>query len=158
MIQSDFITLINRESVVACPWNYKLREFTARAFNLAIQELIQHNGFLYNWLEYLPVSPIDGFWAALPKLILQDLKNLPLLRPHGDHTLFPPLKLSVLPESFIHDGEPLFDNPELPTVYASPEYTSRGFRKQLRKLGLQRLTWSEIIEETETDLVKRVRN
>ncbi|KAI9657880.1 MAG: hypothetical protein M1831_004116 [Alyxoria varia] len=151
IIQSDFITLINRESVVSCPWNHKLREYVMQTFVAAVTEWLRHN-YVYQWLEYLPKFPTDGFWEPLPKAILERLKVCRVLKPYSGGSLASPSKLSILPECFVHNNEALLDDSESPTVYLSPEYSNRGYGTKLRDLGLRELTWTQIIDRVEKDL------
>ena len=157
IIQSDFITLINRESVVSCQWNTKLRENIAKAFTDAMIQLAVNDKQHYEWLEYLPRSPIDGFWEPLPSLIFDTIKSQNLLKPYAEEELRPATDLSILPDSFLHEGTPLLDDTELfETCYLSPEYIERGFGTQLRSLGMRNLTWTKIVDRLQADLEEQI--
>ena len=157
VIQSDFITLVNRETVVRCPWNDALRQHVAETFAIAIRQLTIDNIFsnlFYDWLEYLPKPPIDGFWSDLSKDIVNCIKELQIMKAWKEFAYAPASRLVLLPDHYLHEDQPLFDDTVSPSIYLSPEYTKRGFKAQLRTMGIPELSWSQMLKRMENDLEK----
>ncbi|CAO2653065.1 Nn.00g024760.m01.CDS01 [Neocucurbitaria sp. VM-36] len=153
LIQSDFITAANRESIMDCPWNEAICDRVAEIFAWVVSTKFaeESHGLKYSWLEYLPTAQMEYPWRNLESRIKELLKAKPVLQTWERRQFKLPGKLRQLPGYMLHDGAPILrDLTE--ECYLAPEYSARHVGA-LKDLGVSDISWSEIIERLGADLV-----
>ncbi|KAL2827786.1 hypothetical protein BDW59DRAFT_160094 [Aspergillus cavernicola] len=147
LIQSDFITQANRQGIHRCPRNYAIREAICDLFVQATQYLCNHDVLAYEWLQYLPGSQInDSFWADLPDMIIDALKESKVLFCRSHNVLKYPGELQRLSSRHCdRHGQPLLEDIH-PDVYLSQSYTWSRHAERLLELGVTNLSYNSILD------------
>ncbi|KAF2183099.1 hypothetical protein K469DRAFT_690218 [Zopfia rhizophila CBS 207.26] len=152
LIQSDFITSASRESVVDCAWNDAIRNGVAKAFKKAIITFnSQDHPLRYSWLNFLPTQPMENFWRSLNTEILGFLRAIPVLQTWERRMWNRGSQLRIVPSYALHNGLPIFKDLR-DEQYLAPEYHPSHF-ETLKALGVEELTWPELLERLRADLV-----
>lgn len=157
LIQTDFVTMANREGVVtSSPRNIALLNGIAEAFIKAIYEMYSHKTLRYQWTRYLigmKQYPWDDFWKRLVDKITAKIDEAEILEPRRRGSPRRIRNLRSIP-TILQDsnGEPLFE--DLPG--ASEMYISTGYEEAdavtLKDYGLQKLYLSELLATVRHDL------
>ncbi|KIW28150.1 uncharacterized protein PV07_07832 [Cladophialophora immunda] len=153
-IQSDFLTMQNRQDVVDCPWNRVLREQTANAFQDTVVKFCKEESFRFSWPQYLPQERLNGnFWESFRALLVEKLRTTEILQCWDDDQLYCPGDLAILPNYFLYGEkrEPLFKD-LVDKIYLSRHYHEERVLEHLRTLGVRELSPDEIVERIEFDL------
>lgn len=155
LIQADFILPGSRQTVSDNAWNRKLRSGIAKCFGwaAALASSGQEYGRLrYQWLRFLPMSPITGFWQSLCELIREDLmRREPFLSRNG--VSLGASEVRSLPVDFLHEGKPLLPSPAHDYSFLSGRYDD-SLLPALRYVGVQELSSDEILNLLSIDLTK----
>jgi len=153
LIQADFILPGSRQAVSDIAWNRKLRDGVARCFGWAAGLVASNPGYgrlRYQWLRFLPMSPMTGFWQPLCELIQQDLvRQEPFLSRSGICLAAP--RLRSLPLEFLHQGNPLLAAHPSQYEFLSDSY-DESLHPALQYLGVDELSSQEILDLVLTDL------
>ncbi|KAI8941154.1 hypothetical protein NX059_002391 [Plenodomus lindquistii] len=152
LIQSDFITSANRESIVQCPWNDAIRNGVANVFADAVLSFVKDDGPMkYLWLDYLPTTPMSGSWKYLYKDIKEILKGKAVIQTREKRQLQTPANIRFLSQSAMHGTEPILADLPTSQLYIAPEY-AESHQSILTELGVSRLTWREFLPRLMADL------
>lgn len=157
MIQTDFVTMANREDVVtSASRNVGLLEGVAEAFVKAIYEMYSHKTLRYQWMRYLAGMkeyPWDDFWRRLVDKINAKLAEAEILeaRRRGSPRRIGELRRLTL-SSQDSKSDPLFE--DLPGT--SEMYISTGYEQAdqtiLEDYGLDFLYHDEFMARVKYDL------
>ncbi|KAF1842835.1 uncharacterized protein K460DRAFT_367777 [Cucurbitaria berberidis CBS 394.84] len=153
LIQSDFITAANRESVIDCPWNDTICTGVAEMFCWAVSQSFTKadHSLRYSWLEYLPTRPMEHPWKSLLSSIKDGLKTKSILQSWEKRQLKPPSELRQLPTIMLHEGRPILKD-LANECYLAPEY-SASHSSILSELGARIMSWTEMVDRLQMDLV-----
>ncbi|KAI5457847.1 hypothetical protein BGZ63DRAFT_416929 [Mariannaea sp. PMI_226] len=155
LIQGDFVTEANRQSIVTTSRrNQGIRDGIAEAFIQAVLEFCKHPKLQYAWPQYLPNASghnYDSFWRQLITLITEKIVTVPILRPWSGEGLRRMKELRYLQPCHLDgDGNPLLVS-ENPEIYLSAKYTPKDIGI-LESYGLTRLQHEDIVSLVEKDL------
>ena len=100
-------------------------------------------------MRYVPGHYLDGFWQPLRAKIQDGLKELKILESWLRQTPSCLSQLKIVPEKYIHEGKPLFDDLE-EEKYLSPKYNTNDHRT-LRDLGVKTLSPSNFLHRLRRD-------
>jgi hypothetical protein len=103
-------------------------------------------------MQYLPASPIGGFWQPLYSQIVELLKKTAILESWESRTLRLPSQLRIVRSDFLHGKKPLFDD-LVDEIYLAPDYRPQD-HKMVRELGLRQIHWEEMLDRVDADLEK----
>jgi hypothetical protein len=160
LIQADFVTSANRESVVDCPWNLAICGGVKVAFTQAIKAFATANHPLrHEWPKYLPSSPMEKPWNCLYQGIVDILGTMPVLETWEQRSFKSPSELRMIPRNCLCQGNPIFQDLQ-EEIYLAPEYRLFDTRI-LADLGVRFLDWSHILTRLQADLTRetsRIRN
>ncbi|KAJ6438742.1 hypothetical protein O9K51_08143 [Purpureocillium lavendulum] len=166
LIQTDFVTMANREDVVSSsPRNLALLGNIADAFITAIHQMYNHKTLRYQWMRYLrnmKTYPWETFWRRLVDKIEDKLERAELLEPRrrGSPRLLSDLCL-LNPTKSDMDGNPLFEDlPGQAEKYISTEYRDDDLQI-LRDYGIEYMAQDAFLERVKHDLSRtnsRMRN
>lgn len=145
LIQGDFLTLANREDVLAdSQWNITIRTELVSLFLDAIEEFKQRPGLEVLWYRYIPIDTGKNFFSPFVNSLLKELRTRDLLR-DADGSLREPSTLRVA-HYLDDDGDPLIAEKYIPYYYLSSSYNvSDQYFPILRELGVQTLSADEFI-------------
>ncbi|CAG5182746.1 uncharacterized protein ALTATR162_LOCUS10314 [Alternaria atra] len=151
IIQSDFVTSANRESVIDCAWNTSIFKGVAKTFAMAVESFTKEDDLLrYSWLDYLPTELNDDRWEILCPLIVEELARRPILQTWR-HRFKKPGELLLLPSYMLCDSEPILK--DLPDdVYLASDY--EPYMSKVESLGVRRASLSSMIKRLEVDIVR----
>jgi hypothetical protein len=153
LINSDFVTSASRESITDCAWNDAISDEVSRTFVSAVTYTFAtpRHALRYSWLDYLPTKSMEHEWQSLYNAILGSLKLEPVVQTRKKRQFRLPSEVRILPLSAFHHGEPIL--PDLANeVYLAAEYTQER-KERLKELGLRVLSWDELIDRLQADLV-----
>lgn len=144
LIQADFITKADRESITDCLWNQALCRGVARAFAAAIAEYLAKadHPLRYAWLDYLPTSPMERPWESLYSNMKAQLTYRPILQSWEGRKFGKPCDLHLIPPIMLHQGQPLLRNRAGEDRHLAPEYSS-SHEKTLFDLGVKTMDWTD---------------
>ncbi|EXJ92319.1 hypothetical protein A1O3_00869 [Capronia epimyces CBS 606.96] len=158
LIQSDFLTMQNRQDIVDCPWNQKLRSEAVDAFILSATHLRTKKELRFSWPLFLPLDQLhDDFWEGFRTLLLAKLKEEPILEARDDdHDLYQPGHLAILPDWFLYGDQkkPLFRDLQQ-KIYLSQDYTKQRAIEHLNLLGVYDISSEAIVQRIERDLKRK---
>jgi hypothetical protein len=135
---------------VDCAWNNAIRDGAAQAFTNAIAKFASKDHPLrYLWLEFVPNRPMEHLWKPFYAKIRELLKDMPILQTWKGRIFKRPSEIKYLGPYTLHHDAPIFD--DLPNEkYLAPEY---GQSNVLEEFGVKILSWSDILERLEADLM-----
>ncbi|PGH03863.1 hypothetical protein GX51_03851 [Blastomyces parvus] len=153
LIQSDFITTANRQSVHHCRRNYAIRERISRSFVGAVYHFCKDATLKYEWLQYLPGPSIsDPFWAPLREMILESLSNSKILLTRNGAFDYPKSLQHPSSRHCDRHGQPLLDD-IAPEVYISEGYSWDKHAGILTELGVTNLSLTNILDRLDPYLI-----
>lgn len=151
LIHADFLLPGSRQAVIDNPWNKRLRDEVTYLFALAVRDITHENSRLsYEWLAYLPVQPINGFWQPLQGLIKRHLSGQKTFYSR-DGTLHESSMLRVLPKDFMHGDEPLLPESKRPWHFISAKYGSFHI-SALKSLGVEDFSYNDAFDLLDDDI------
>ncbi|UPX10550.1 uncharacterized protein EKO05_0001202 [Ascochyta rabiei] len=158
LIQSDFITAANRETVADCPWNDAIYEGVAQLFVSAVTGTFAQpdHPLRHSWLEYLPMQSMDFPWnqltSSIKKSITESLRLKPVIQSREQRQFKVPSQFRNLVYSTMHNNEPLL--PDLADeLYMSSGYADKH-RNCFHTLGVKNVTWEDVIRLLKADVVR----
>lgn len=128
-------------------------EGVAETFRDAVLSFCKDDTMRCRWMRYLPPATVaDEFWGKLRGLILDKLKNEPIVRSRKGN-FYRPSQLSWIPLEYEHyERSPLF--PDLDQeIYMDSDYSHQDF-ELLKPLGSTMIKWNDLIDRLENDLNK----
>ncbi|GJN66027.1 hypothetical protein PLICBS_000043 [Purpureocillium lilacinum] len=142
LIQTDFVTMANREDIVSSSSrNLALLDNVADAFIKAIHQMYNHETLRYQWMRYLrnmKTYPWEAFWKRLVEKIENRLATAEILEPRRRGS--PRIVSDLKPLTRIHcdmDGNPLFEDlPGRAEKYISTDYRDDDLQI-LRDFGIK---------------------
>ncbi|OAQ65575.1 hypothetical protein VFPBJ_11205 [Purpureocillium lilacinum] len=157
LIQTDFVTMANREDIVSSSSrNLALLDNIADAFIKAIHQMYNHETLRYQWMRYLrnmKTYPWETFWKRLVEKIENRLGTAEILEPRRRGS--PRIVSDLNPLVPIHcdlDGHPLFEDlPGRAEKYISTEYRDDDLHI-LRDYGIAYMAQDAFLERVKHDL------
>lgn len=110
-----------------------------------------HPTLRYQWMQYLPDSCSDSFWANLLPSIKGHLQHTPVIYSNACGPLKLIKQLRIVPDKFKDAFLPLFAD-SLGGTYIASQYRTGPDINKLVSLGLQRLQPEDVIERIQQDL------
>lgn len=146
LVQADFVLSASRQAISEeNEWNQELLSGIACAFFEEIKRMCREPTLLrYTWMRFLPPPDILGFFSDLHNLIRRLLSKTKLIETRKAARLAKISELRIVPDDFLHDGSPLFEDLEDKDVYIATEYEKKDYSK-LQMLGLKELSEAEIL-------------
>ncbi|KAF2738695.1 hypothetical protein EJ04DRAFT_549620 [Polyplosphaeria fusca] len=151
LIQADFTTTGNRETIDMSKWNEALRNGIVSLFAKAISDITaQEHALNHKWLQFLPTKGMQHLWVPFRDDILKHLAQLPILQTRRERRLRKPDDLCILVAEDTFENKPLFE--DLPDeVYLAAEYEKAHY-ESLKTLGVGYLTWEHLFNRLKADL------
>jgi hypothetical protein len=104
----------------------------------------------YSWLDYLPTESTEHPWRSLYPNIVNALKTAAVVETLERKQFKVPTQVRNLLPRTLHLGQPIFRD-LADEVYISKKYRPRH-RLRLKELGLQNITWTDIVDRLQADL------
>ncbi|KAK6380969.1 hypothetical protein LTS17_005170 [Exophiala oligosperma] len=151
LINADFILTGSRQAISDNAWNKALRNEIAALFCTFAERLVlERSNLSYEWLAYIPLQAMVGFFQPLLALVLQKLREKQLFFSEFE-TLRKPKQLRILTPDFTHQSEPLLPGTGLPWCFLSNTYKV-AYYPALLEVGIARLNFEEALDLIEGDV------
>ncbi|KAF1811004.1 hypothetical protein P152DRAFT_483336 [Eremomyces bilateralis CBS 781.70] len=153
LIQSDFVTSINREDVDHSERNKALLTEIGSLFAVAVLEFCRHKTLRYSWPLWLPYDAVPSdFWSIAKDRIVETLKSTRILFSRSNNDLFLPTSLRKPGSDSVDKfGNPLFRD-ILPEIYISKAYEGNPLGRLYEVLGLKTENITEFLDRVSADL------
>lgn len=161
IIQADFVTDANRQSVVSDSLrNNGLINEIVEAYLKAVLQLCEHPTLRYQWMRYLPERKKQDrgpLWVSFVDRLATRLAQTPVVFSHKSNSLCLMPQLSYLNSSTLDaNGQPLFDDVS-PETMLSKRYTLSD-ALVLLEYGVPEVSWARILTWLRHDLEKGARS
>ena len=155
IIQADFVTDANRQSVVAdSPRNHDLIDEIAKAYVKAVLQFCEHPTLQYQWMRYLPKRDHQDrgrLWASLVDRIAMRLAQTPVVLSHKSNSLRLMSQLyNFVTTTLDANGQPLFED-VFPETMLSRRYTPSDI-DTLLDYGVPKVSWTQVLIWLRDDL------